>query len=191
MCVCVCDKYIPDIEIDIALVSNWYYLQCLLPGKYWYKAGWYYLKCLPSKYWYKGGIASGRSYQSSCWVFDTTASTSLYTRVQVWYKSNTGNVIVHTQSFVLFFFLFSSPLVVLGGSNFPVSQSVSAFLLNSGPAYRCCLQLAATGLQHFDGNRSDSRVQLHNLDPTVLTQQTRTTDLNYRKLGLSFLAVCV
>lgn len=60
-----------------------------------------------------------------------------------------------------------------------VGTSQCLFLLNSGQHMVVCLQLATTtGLQHFDGNRSDSRVQLHNLGPTVLTQQTRTTDLN-------------
>jgi hypothetical protein len=84
--------------------------------------GWYYLKCLPSKYWYKAGIASGHISLVVGSLIPWPVPVYIL-GVQVLYKSNTGNVIVHTQSF--FKPLFISPLLFGGGgegggSDFPV-----------------------------------------------------------------------
>ncbi len=80
------------------------------------------------KYWYKAGIASG--YMSLVVGSLIPWPVPVYILgVQVRYKSNTGSVTVHTQSFFLLALFISPLLFFLGGGVFGLP---SAFLLNSG-----------------------------------------------------------
>jgi len=107
------DWYSPSIKLVLPPVPT---RQALVQG-------WYYLKCLPSKYWYEASslvVGSLIPWPVPVYMLG----------LQVPYKSNTGSVTVHTQSF--FFPLFPSPpccFFFLEGAVFGLP---SALLLNSG-----------------------------------------------------------